>query len=201
MSELQSSSPKGATPPPPSQWRKMLLDLGPLVIFFASYQFSNIYVATGIFMVAILIALAIGYVLERKLSPMPVFTAVLVLLFGGLTLYLQNDTFIKMKPTVLYAFFGMLLLGGLAGNRLFIKYVFANAFDLTETGWRKLTIRWAGFTFFLAILNEVIWRNFTTDIWVDFKVWGIFPLFFVFALLQARLIQTYQIPGTEKVAD
>jgi len=108
--------------------------------------------------------------------------------FGGLTLYLQNATFIKMKPTVLYAFVGMLLLGGLIFNRLFIKYVFGQAFDLNEEGWRKLTWRWAIFALALALLNEIVWRNFSTAIWVDFKVWAIMPLIFLFALAQTPLV-------------
>jgi len=167
---------------------KLALDLGPLLVFFVAFRFLGIYGATAAFMAAILIALAVGYARERKLSPIPLFTAVLVVIFGGLTLYLKNDTFIKMKPTVLYAFFGALLIGGLAFNRLFIKYVFAQAFDLSEVGWRKLTWRWAFFALALALANEIIWRNFSTAIWVDFKVWGIMPLIFLFALAQTPLV-------------
>ena len=136
------------------QIRRLALDLGPLLIFFAGFKFLGIFGATAVFMVAVLVALALGCVLERRLSPMPLFTAVLVLIFGGLTLYLKNDIFIKMKPTVLYGFFGAILLGGLAFNRLFIKYVFAQAFDLDETGWRQLTWRWGIFFLALAALNE-----------------------------------------------
>jgi len=167
---------------------KLALDLGPLIVFFVGFRFFGIYGATAAFMVAVLAALALGYVREKKLSPMPLFTAVLVVVFGGLTLYLKNDTFIKMKPTVLYAFIGLLLLGGLIFNRLFIKYVFAQAFDLNEEGWRKLTWRWAIFTLALALLNEIVWRNFSTAIWVDFKVWAIMPLIFLFALAQTPLV-------------
>jgi intracellular septation protein len=115
-----------------------------------------------------------------------------VVVFGGLTLYLKNDTFIKMKPTVLYGFLGLSLLGGLAFNRLFIKYVFGQAFDLSEEGWRKLTWRWAAFSLSLALLNEIIWRNFATAIWVDFKVWAIMPLIFLFALAQTPLVLKHE---------
>lgn len=167
---------------------KLALDLGPLIVFFAGFRFFGIYGATAAFMVAVLVALAIGYMREKKLSPMPLFTAVLVIVFGGLTLYLKNDIFIKMKPTVLYAFVGMLLLGGLIFNRLFIKYAFAQAFDLNEEGWRKLTWRWAVFFLALAGLNEIVWRNFSTSAWVDFKVWAIMPLIFLFALAQTPLV-------------
>ena len=117
---------------------------------------------------------------------MPIFTAVLVVVFGGLTLYLQDDVFIKMKPTVLYAFFGALLLGGLSFNRLFIKYVFAQAFELDEPGWKKLTIRWGIFFLALAAINEAVWRATSTETWVAFKVWGIIPLLFLFALAPLR---------------
>ena len=179
--------------PRQSPFARLALDLGPLIVFFATFEFYGIYAATAVFMIAVLAALGFGYIRERRLSPVPLFTAVLVLIFGGLTLYLKNDVFIKMKPTVLYAFFGALLLGGLAFNRLFIKTVFAEAFDLSETGWRKLTLRWAIFAFALAGLNEIVWRNFSTAIWVDFKVWGIMPLIFLFALSQTPLVMKHQI--------
>jgi intracellular septation protein len=139
-------------------------------------------------MVAITVALAVGYMLERKISPMPLFTAVLVLIFGGLTLYLQSEVFLKVKVTILYAFFGIILLGGLATGRLFIKYVFGHAFDLDEQGWRKLTLRWGIFCFALAALNETVWRLTSTDTWVDFKVWGILPLILLFGVAQTPLL-------------
>ena len=172
-------------------WRS-LLDLGPLVLFFAAYEFLGIFVATGVFMAAVLSALGIGYANERRVSPMPVFTAILVLIFGGLTLYLKNDIFIKMKPTVLYALFGAILLGGLWFNRLFIKYVFAHAFQLSDEGWRALTWRWGIFFFILATVNEIVWRNFSTDSWVLFKVWIILPLIFLFALAQSPFVLKHQ---------
>ena len=182
------------------QLRKLALDLGPLLIFFAAFKFLGIFAATAAFMVAVLAALAIGYALEKKLSPMPIFTAVLVVIFGGLTLYLKNDLFIKMKPSVLYAFFGAMLLGGLRFNRLFIKYVFAQAFELDETGWKKLTIRWGIFFLALAALNETVWRLTSTETWVAFKVWGIIPLLFLFALAQTPLVMKHQSPDGDKNA-
>jgi intracellular septation protein len=153
-------------------------------------------------MAAVLVALAIGYFLERRLSPMPLFTAVLVVVFGGLTLYLKNDVFIKMKPSVLYGFFGAVLLGGLRFNRLFIKYVFAQAFELDESGWKKLTIRWGIFFLSLAAINEAVWRSTSTATWVSFKVWGIIPLIFLFALAQTRLVIKHQAHdvGSDKSA-
>ena len=176
-------------------WRS-LLDLGPLIVFFATYEFFGIFAATGIFMAAVLVVLGAGYAIERRLSPMPVFTAILVLIFGGLTLYLKNDIFIKMKPTVLYALFGAILLGGLGLNRLFIKYVFAHAFQLTDEGWRQLTWRWGVFFFALAALNEIVWRNFSTDSWVIFKVWIILPLISLFALTQSAFVLKHQLPDS-----
>jgi intracellular septation protein len=170
----------------------MALDLGPLLIFFGSFKYFGIFPATAAFMAAVLVSLGIGYWIEKRLSPMPLFTAVLVIIFGGLTLYLQDATFIKMKVTVLYAFFALLLLGGLAFKRLFIKYIFAQAFDLTEPGWKKLTIRWALFFVGLAIANEIVWRTTSTATWVDFKVWGILPLTLLFALAQAPLVMKHQ---------
>lgn len=172
---------------------RIATDLGPLVLFFAAFELYGIYAATAAFMVAVLAALGFGYWRDRKFLPMPLFTAALVLVFGGLTLYLKNDIFIKMKPTVLYAFFGVLLVGGLRFNRLFIKYVFAQAFDLSEAGWRKLTYRWGFFFLALAAVNEMVWRSFSTAIWVDFKVWGIMPLILLFAVAQSPLVMKHQI--------
>lgn len=184
------------TPAPktaPSPLMKLALDLGPLILFFAAFKFAGIFTATAVFMVATLTALGIGYAMTRKLSPMPLLTAVLVLIFGGLTLYLKNALFLKIKITILYSFFGIILLGGLAFNRLFIKAVFAQAFELDEVGWRKLTWRWGIFAFALAALNEFIWRHYSTAVWVDFKVWAIIPLIFLFALAQTPLVMKHQI--------
>jgi len=176
-----------------SQFRRLALDLGPLMVFFIGFKYLGIFGATAAFMAAVLIALAAGWLLEKKLSPMPLVTAVLVIVFGGLTLYLKNDMFIKMKPTVLYAFFGVTLIGGLSFNRLFIKYVFAQAFELDETGWRQLTWRWGLFFLALAIINEMVWRNASTATWVSFKVWGIIPLIFLFALSQTPFVMKHHI--------
>lgn len=171
---------------------RLALDLGPLLIFFGSFKYFGIFGATAAFMVAVLVALAVGWWVEKRVSPMPLITAVLVVIFGGLTLYLKDETFIKMKPTVLYAFFGLLLLGGLGFKRLFIKYIFAQAFDLDESGWKKLTIRWALFFLGLAIANEAVWRTTSTATWVSFKVWAILPLIFLFALAQTPLVLKHQ---------
>lgn len=179
------------------QIRRLALDLGPLLIFFGAFRLLGIYAATACFMVAVVAALALDWMWEKRLSPMPLFTAILVMIFGGLTLWLKNDIFIKMKPTVLYAFFGAVLLGGLHFNRLFIKYVFAQAFELDDAGWRKLTVRWGIFFLGLAVLNEAVWRATTTATWVSFKVWIILPLIFLFALAQTPLVLKHQTPSGE----
>ena len=175
------------------QIRRLALDLGPLFVFFLAFEFAGIFAATGIFMAAVLVALAIGWHLEKRLSPIPLITAILVLIFGGLTLYLHNATFLKVKVTILYTIFGVTLLGGLRFNRLFIKYVFAEAFDLTEKGWRGLTWRWGIFFLSLAVINEAIWRNTTTAHWVLFKVWGIMSLIFLFALAQTPFLVKHHV--------
>src|ERR1700761_6251775 len=176
------------------QIRRLALDLGPLLIFFAGFKYLGIFGATAVFIAAVLVALLLSYLIERRLSPMPLFTAVLVVVFGGLTLYLRNDVFIKMKPTVLYGFFGLVLLVGLIFNRLFIKYVFAQAFDLDERGWKKLTVRWGLFFLSLAVINEAVWRSTSTATWVTVKVWVISPLICLFALAQTPLVIKHQTP-------
>jgi intracellular septation protein len=176
---------------------KLAFDLGPLVLFFFANSRYGIFVATGTFMVAVLAALAASYVLTRHLPIMPVVTAVIVLVFGGLTLVLHNDLFIKIKPTILYALFGAVLLGGLFFGKSFLGISFDSLFHLTDEGWRKLTVRWAIFFFVLAVLNEIVWRNTTTDVWVNFKVFGFLPLTFLFGALQYPLLRKYAVEPAE----
>jgi intracellular septation protein len=172
---------------------KLALDLGPLILFFIANARFDIFVATGTFMVAISIAIAIGIAIERKVSPMPLVTLVLVLVFGGLTLWLENDIFIKMKPTVLYVMFAGVLWGGLIAGRIFLKYLLAQSINLPDAAWRTLTHRWVIFFLTLAVLNEFVWRSFSTDVWVAFKVWGVLPLTFLFVLTQTPFIARHQI--------
>jgi intracellular septation protein len=176
---------------------KIALDLGPLVLFFFANSRFGIFTATATFMVAVLAALAASYVLTRRLPIMPVVTAIIVLVFGGLTLILHNDTFIKIKPTIIYALFGAVLLGGLAFGKPLLGVVFDSLFHLTEQGWRKLTVRWALFFFVLAVLNEIVWRNTSTNVWVDFKVFGVMPLTLIFGALQYPLLQKYAAAQAE----
>jgi intracellular septation protein len=170
---------------------KLVLDLGPLVLFFFANSRYGIFAATATFMVAVLAALAISYVMIRRLPIMPVVTAIIVLVFGTLTLVLHDATFIKVKPTIIYALFGAVLLGGLYFNKPLLGVVFDSLFHLTDQGWRKLTWRWAIYFLALAVLNEIVWRNFSTNAWVDFKVFGVTPLTFVFAALQTPLLKKY----------
>ena len=191
---------------------KLALDLGPLLLFFfanakplwfepwiaplipaavATGERSGIFVATAVFMIAILAALVISYILTRRLPMMAVVSAVIVLVFGSATLFFQNETFIKLKPTIIYLLFAGTLFGGMILRKPLLAMVFDQMFHLTEEGWRKLTLRWALFFLLLAVLNEIVWRTQTTDTWVSFKVFGVTPLTFIFAALQYPLILKY----------
>jgi intracellular septation protein len=173
---------------------KLVLDLGPLLIFFAANSRFGIFAATGAFMAAIVIALAVAYALTRHLPIMPLVTAVVVVVFGTLTLVLHDELFIKVKPTIIYVLFGGVLLVGLGFGKSLLGVVFDSVFHLTEEGWRKLTLRWALFFLALAVLNEIVWRTQTTDVWVSFKVFGVVPLTFLFAALQYPLLTKYAAP-------
>jgi intracellular septation protein len=170
---------------------KLALDLGPLALFFFANSRYGIFTATATFMVAVVAALVVSYGLTRRLPIMPVVTAIIVLVFGGLTLILHNDTFIKVKPTIIYVLFGGVLLGGLCFNKPLLGVVFDSLFHLTQEGWRKLTLRWAVFFLLLAVINEIVWRNTSTNVWVDFKVFGVLPLTFLFGALQVPLLKKY----------
>ncbi len=170
---------------------RLALDLGPLLIFFGVNALYGIFAATGVFMVTIIAALIASRILTGKFAKMPLVTAVLVLVFGGLTLYLQDETFIKIKPTIIYILFASILLGGLAVKRIFLQTVLGEAFQLSATGWRLLTYRWAGFFIFLAFANEAVWRSMSTDNWVSFKVFGLLPLTLLFAVMQTGFLQKH----------
>src|SRR5664279_457602 len=176
---------------------KLTLDIGPLVLFFVANARFGIFAATAAFMVAVLIALAVSYAMTRHIAIMPVVTAVIVLVFGGLTLFLHNDLFIKLKPTIIYVLFGGTLLGGLALGKPLLSILFDQMFHLTDEGWRKLTWRWVLFFFALAIANEIVWRTQTTDFWVSFKLFGVVPLTFLFGALQMPLINKYSVEQKE----
>lgn len=172
---------------------KLATELGPLLIFFAANAKFNLFVATGAFMVAIVAAIIASYVVVRHVPLMAIVTAVIVLVFGGLTLVLHDETFIKIKPTIIYALFSATLFVGMMMGRSFIAILFDQVFNLTPEGWRRLTIRWAVFFAFMAVLNEIIWRTQSTDFWVAFKAFGVVPLTAIFAMAQMPLVKRYQI--------
>ncbi|MCG8561983.1 MAG: septation protein A [Hyphomicrobiales bacterium] len=174
-----------------SQLVKLALDIGPLIVFFGVNAIYGIFAATGAFMVATAATVTVSRLWFGKIAAMPVVTGVFVLIFGGLTLYLQDETFIKVKPTIIYLLFAGLLFAGMAMGRLFLKSIMSEAFELTDTGWRRLTNRWIGFFVAMALLNELVWRTFSTDTWVSFKVFGLLPLTFLFAILQVGLLQKH----------
>ncbi len=185
-------------------WRKPALEIGPLIIFFATNAATSkthgLFLATGVFMAATIVALVLSWVLYRRIAIMPLVSAVVVTVFGSLTLILQDETFIKIKPTIIYTIFGAALIGGLAFGKSLLGIVFESAFDLDADGWRKLTLRWALFFLALAVLNEWVWRSFSTDTWVAFKAFGMIPITFVFALLQMPLIQRHSIETGDEEA-
>jgi len=187
---------------------KLVLELGPLMVFFFANARGEwlaakfpalaelggpLFVATGLFMAATAGALAVSWLLTRTLPMMPLVSGIVVLVFGALTLYLHDEIFIKMKPTIVNTLFGAVLLGGLAFGKSLLGYVFDSAFRLDAEGWRKLTLRWGLFFFFLAALNEVVWRNFSTDFWVAFKVWATMPITLLFTIGQLPLIMRHSL--------
>jgi intracellular septation protein len=176
----------------PKPLLKLLIELGPLIAFFLVYSRAGIYWATGVLMVATVVSLVASWKLFRRLLPMPVVTAVLVVVFGGLTFWLDDPRFIMIKPTIINLGFAGVLLAGLAMRRPLLKMLFGEAFNLTEEGWRKLSVRWALFFLTLALLNELVWRNFSEATWVNFKVFGILPLTVVFAMAQIGLIRRHE---------
>ena len=175
------------------QGTKLLIEMGPLLAFFLGNWKAGIFWGTGIFMVATVIALSASWILTRKIATVPLVSAGFVAIFGGLTLYLQSDLFIKVKVTLINALFAATLLGGVAFGRNYLKVVMGEAMKLPDAAWRTLTIRWGVFFLVLAGLNEIVWRSVPTDTWVNFKVFGILPLTLVFALANAPYMARHMI--------
>jgi intracellular septation protein len=168
------------------------LELGPLMLFFAANGKWGIYYGTAIFIAATLVALPLYRWMEGRWPVMPMVGGFFVLVFGGLTIWLHDDTFIKLKPTIVNCLFGLILGGGLLlFRRPLLKPIFGAAFSLTDEGWWKLTVRWAFFFFLLAAVNEVVWRNFTTETWIASKMFLSFPLTLLFAFLQVPLLKKH----------
>jgi len=178
-----------------AQLLKLAVEIGPLIVFFLVNARAGIFWGTGVFMGATIASLIASRILFGRIPVMPLVTGVCVMVFGGLTLWLQDDHFIKIKPTIVNALFaGALFIGLLAGQSL-LRVVFGEVFRLTDEGWRKLTLRWACFFTFLAVLNEIVWRSFSTDTWVSFKVFAVMPLTMAFAVAQVGLLRQYEQPA------
>ena len=176
-----------------TQLLKMAVEVGPVVIFFIANAYAEIFWATGIFMVATVIALIVSRALFGRVPIMPLISGVLILFFGALTLVFQEEFFIKIKPTIVNLMFASVLFGGLLMGHSLIKYLLGEVYKLQDEGWRLLSLRWACFFVFLAILNEVIWRSFSTDFWISFKLWGVMPITMVFAISQLGLLKQYEL--------
>ena len=172
---------------------KLLIDIGPLAVFFIFYTRSDLKTAILPFMIATIVAVIFSYIIEKKIPIMPTVGAVIILIFGGLTIYFDNETFFKMKPTIINLLFAGILYGGIILNKSLLRYLLGAALKLQDEGWDILTKRWIGFFIALAILNEIVWRTQTTDIWVNFKVFGILPITFIFTLTQFSTIKKYQV--------
>lgn len=191
---------------------KLALEIGPLLVFFFANSRAEwlagqypllaslgqpIFIASAFFMAATAIALTVSWILLRTLPIMPILSAVIIFVFGALGFWLQDELFFKIKPTIINTMFGVILLGGLWFGKSLLGYVFDSAFKLDPEGWRILTIRWGLYFLLMAVVNELIWRNFSTDFWVGFKVWGNMPLSIIFMLLQVPLMQRHALPEEE----
>ncbi len=177
---------------------KFVLELGPLALFFAVYSRLGIFAATGVLMAGVVVTLAVSYAMLRRIPVMPLVTAVIVLIFGSLTLIFRDETLIKIKPTALYLLFGAALFAGLWLKKPLLKILFDGALHVTEEGWRRLSWRWAFFFVALAVLNEIVWRTQTTDLWVKFKTFGFMPITLLFAIAQAPLIMRHETKEAER---
>ena len=183
-------------------WVRPVADYGPLVLFFAAYWLSGLMAATAVIVVSSLIALALTWVYERRVPIMPLVTAGIVTVFGGLTLWLQDETFIKMKPTIIQGLFALVLFGGLAMGKPLLKPLLGKMMPpLSDAGWTGLTFRYGVFFVVMAVLNELVWRTQSTDFWVSFKVFGIMALTLVFIMLQMPFMNRHMTEASKDEAD
>jgi intracellular septation protein len=180
---------------------RLILDYGPLVVFFISYKVWGLMPATAVLMAASVLTIVVSYTLTKRLAWAPLVTTLIVVIFGGLTLILNNETFIKMKPTIIEGLFSATLWVGLLFKRPLLHHVLGKSLNLDETGWRRLELRLAVFFGAMAILNEIVWRTLSTDAWINFKVFGLIGLTAVFMMLQAPLIRRHQLPESLPAGD
>jgi intracellular septation protein len=193
----QQNRPTASQGKPPLA--KLAIEYGPLTVFFLTWLAKDIFFATGALMAATLLAVAASWFLMKRIPPMLLVTAALVMSFGALTIYLHDATFIKMKPTILYILFGSILAAGLFWRKLLLKALFGEIFQMKDEGWRLLTYRFIGLFACLAVANEAVWRNFSEGLWIGFKSFGVPALMMLFMMLQITLISKYQI--TEASSD
>jgi intracellular septation protein len=170
------------------QTRKTILDFAPLALFFVAYKFAGLYAATATVIVACIASLGVGWWFDRKISPVPLFTAVIVAVLGGLTLYLQNATFIKMKPTIVYALLGFCLIGGELSDKSVMKHILGTTVRMDAAGCRGMAMRFGGFFLVMAAINELIWRNYSENFWVNYHTFGAMALTVLFAVSQAPFL-------------
>jgi len=182
-------------------WVKPVADYGPLLAFFVAYSIYDLLTATAALMAATVVALALSLAIERRIPVLPLITAAVVGIFGGLTLWLHDETFIKLKPTIVQALMSAILLGGLAFGKPLLKPLMNASWPMDETGWRRLTFRFAIFFAAMAVLNEIVWRTQTTDMWVTFKVFGLMGLTFLFGMCQMPLLNKHSIEETSSPKD
>ncbi|MDJ0608685.1 MAG: septation protein A [Kiloniellales bacterium] len=183
------------------KWLRPTVDYGPLAAFFAGYLGWGLMPATAVLVVATVLGVLLSLAIERRVPVMPLVTAVVVCVFGGLTLWLDDPRFVKMKPTIVQLLFAVVLFGGLAFGRPLLSPLMGHAWPMDQDGWRKLTFRFACFFLAMAALNEAVWRTQSTDFWVTFKVFGILALTMVFAVCQAPLMQRHHLPEEAAAGD
>lgn len=177
---------------------RLLLDIGPLILFFAANYMLGVFTATGVFIVAILVAMAISLALTRRVTALQMFSGAMVVIMGGLTIWLHNETFIKIKPTIYYGFVATILAYGFFADKPILKSVLGSAYPgLDEIGWKKLTRNWALFFAVMAVVNEAVWRNSSTDFWIGFKLWGAIPATLLFALANIPMLMRHGLTQDE----
>lgn len=182
-------------------WVKPATDYGPLIVFFLAYMRFDLMVATAALMAATVVALAIALWLERRVPMMPVITAVVVGVFGGLTLWFNDEMFIKLKPTIVQGLMSAVLLGGLVFGKALLKPVMGTAWPMDDVGWRRLTLRFGCFFAAMAVVNEIVWRTQSTDTWVTFKVFGLMGLTFVFGMFQIPLLNRHHVDEQDRLSE